>query len=177
MVRMQARSTRMRIMQSRLQVQPTPLLYTFERKGKGLAACAEDIIRKRVLVGLVPEAPRLKSRNFRHDRHMRRYGNLYEKICGYENLLIAAENARKGKGRQGTVKDFYRDFEANIRQLHAELLSHTFKTSAYSIFTVYEPKERVIYRLPFRGLTANGQPLSVTYPAVASNIGQALYVQ
>jgi retron-type reverse transcriptase len=81
---------------------------------------------------------------------MKRYGNLYEKICSYENLLIAAENARKGKGRQGTVKDFYKDFETNLRQLQTELLNHTFKTSTYSIFTVYEPKERQIYRLPFR---------------------------
>jgi hypothetical protein len=81
---------------------------------------------------------------------MKRFSNLYERICDYNNLVAAAENARKGKNRQGAVKDFYKDFETNIRQLQEELLSHTFKTSAYSIFTVYEPKERVIYRLPFR---------------------------
>jgi retron-type reverse transcriptase len=81
---------------------------------------------------------------------MKRFSNLYERICDYDNLVASSECARKGKGRQGTVKDFYKDFEANIRQLQQELITHTFKTSAYSIFTVYEPKERTIYRLPFR---------------------------
>jgi retron-type reverse transcriptase len=81
---------------------------------------------------------------------MKRFGNLYEQICSYDNLVAAAENARKNKGSQGAIKDFYKDFETNIRQLQHELLSRTFKTSAYSIFTIYEPKERVIYRLPFR---------------------------
>jgi hypothetical protein len=61
---------------------------------------------------------------------MKRFSNLYERICDYGNLVAAAENARKGKNRQGTVKAFYNDFEGNIRQLQQELVNHTFKTSA-----------------------------------------------
>lgn len=29
---------------------------------------------------------------------MKRYGNLYEKICSMENLELAFKNAKKGKG-------------------------------------------------------------------------------
>lgn len=81
---------------------------------------------------------------------MKRYGNLYGLICSYENLVAAAENACMGKARQKTVRTFFEDFEKNIRQLQEELITHTFKTSEYSIFRIFEPKERVIYRLPFR---------------------------
>lgn len=81
---------------------------------------------------------------------MKRYGNLYERVCSYENLVNAAENARKGKARQKTVQIFFDNFEENIQKLREELLTHTFKTSDYSVFTIFEPKERVIYRLPFR---------------------------
>lgn len=81
---------------------------------------------------------------------MKRYGNLYGQICSYENLASAAENARKGKARQKTVEAFFANFEENIRQLQEELVTHAFKTSEYSVFRIFEPKERVIYRLPFR---------------------------
>ena len=81
---------------------------------------------------------------------MKRYGNLYGLICSYENLVKAAEYARKGKARQKTVQTFFENFEENIRQLQEELSTHTFKTSEYSIFKIFEPKERIIYRLPFR---------------------------
>jgi retron-type reverse transcriptase len=81
---------------------------------------------------------------------MKRYGNLYGSVCSYENLTTAALNARKGKTGQRTVQVFFEDFEENIGQLREELLHHTYKTSEYSIFTIHEPKERVIYRLPFR---------------------------
>ncbi|MCC8095366.1 MAG: RNA-directed DNA polymerase [Tannerellaceae bacterium] len=81
---------------------------------------------------------------------MKRYGNLYERVCSYDNLVNAAENARKGKNRQKTIRDFYSDFENNILKLQRELQTLTFKTSDYSIFTIKEPKERIIYRLPFK---------------------------
>src|SRR5690606_21128724 len=39
--------------------------------------------------------------------------------------------------------------EANIRELHERLKNKTYRTSEYSVFTVHEPKEREIYRLPY----------------------------
>jgi retron-type reverse transcriptase len=81
---------------------------------------------------------------------MKRYGLLFAALCTCEHLLAAAEHARKGKGGQKSVTDFYASLDANLRALQQELTSHTYQTSQYQTFIIREPKERLIYRLPFR---------------------------
>ncbi|MFO7864385.1 MAG: RNA-directed DNA polymerase [Salinivirgaceae bacterium] len=80
---------------------------------------------------------------------MKRIGNLYEQICSIENLNQADFKARKGKLKSYGVKRHDRNREQNIQQLHIALKKHTFKTSTYNIFKIYEPKERLIYQLPY----------------------------
>lgn len=80
---------------------------------------------------------------------MKRIGNLYEQIISVENLRRADEKARRGKLRTYGVRVHDRNREANIIALHEALRTKTYKTSAYDVFTVYEPKEREIFRLPY----------------------------
>lgn len=80
---------------------------------------------------------------------MKRIGNLYEKIISLENLRLADEKARRGKLRTYGVRHHDKNREANIIALHEALRTKTFKTSEYDIFTVFEPKERLIFRLPY----------------------------
>lgn len=80
---------------------------------------------------------------------MKRIGNLYDKIISLENLRLADEHARKGKAKTYGVKVHDRNREANLLALHEQLKQGTYRTSQYSTFTIYEPKERVIYRLPY----------------------------
>jgi retron-type reverse transcriptase len=80
---------------------------------------------------------------------MKRVGNLYDRICSLENLQLADEKARKGKLRSHGVIKHDRNREQNIIRLHEILKNGTFRTSKYEIFTIYEPKEREIYRLPY----------------------------
>lgn len=80
---------------------------------------------------------------------MKRIGNLYAQIISIENLRLADEKARRGKLKSYGVRVHDRNREANILALHEALLTHTFKTSKYDVFTIYEPKEREIYRLPY----------------------------
>lgn len=80
---------------------------------------------------------------------MKRVGNLYERIISIENLRLADEKARKGKLKSYGVRVHDRNREANLLRLHEALLTKTYKTSEYEIFKVYEPKERIIYRLPY----------------------------
>lgn len=80
---------------------------------------------------------------------MKRIGNLYQQIISVENLQLADINARKGKLKTYGVRHHDRDREANILNLHEALKNHTFKTSDYDVFTIFEPKERLIYRLPY----------------------------
>jgi retron-type reverse transcriptase len=80
---------------------------------------------------------------------MKRLNNLYDKICSMDNLRLADEKARKGKLRSHGVVKHDRNREQNLIRLHGILENGTYKTSKYDIFTIYEPKEREIYRLPY----------------------------
>ena len=80
---------------------------------------------------------------------MKRIGNLYDKIISLENLQLADEKARKGKLKTYGVKVHDRNREANLLALHEALKAGTYRTSEYSTFTIYEPKERIIFRLPY----------------------------
>lgn len=80
---------------------------------------------------------------------MKRLNNLFEKVISLENLRLADERARKGKLRTYGVQIHDKRREENILALHDQLKNGTFKTSPYHVFTIYEPKERLIYRLPY----------------------------
>lgn len=81
---------------------------------------------------------------------MKRIGNLYEKIYSIENLYLAYSKARYGKGKTYGVVHFEKDLDNNILHIQKELENGVYKTSEYDVFTIYDPKERQIYRLPFR---------------------------
>ena len=79
----------------------------------------------------------------------KRLNNLYDKICDLENIEEADDKARKCKRSQyGVVKHDKNRREENL-DLHIKLTFGSYKTSEYSTFKVYEPKERLIFRLPY----------------------------
>lgn len=80
---------------------------------------------------------------------MKRYSKLYQQISSLDNLRLADAKARKGKAWQYGVQLHSRNSEDNLQTLHKTLLNKTYRTSAYTIFKVYEPKERDVYRLPY----------------------------
>jgi retron-type reverse transcriptase len=80
---------------------------------------------------------------------MKRIGNLYEKIIDIDNLYLADKKARRGKLNSYGVRLHDKNREANILLLHHLLKTKTFCTSEYTVFTISDPKEREIYRLPY----------------------------
>lgn len=75
---------------------------------------------------------------------MKRVGNLYEKIYSIENLELAYKNAVKGKkyNSKNRVKI--------ILSIQKDLINQEYKVSKYSVFTIFDKKERIIYSLPLR---------------------------
>lgn len=57
--------------------------------------------------------------------------------------------ARRGKKLTYGVTLHDKNREANINKLHLLLEKGEYKTSSYSIFKIYEPKEREVYSLPY----------------------------
>lgn len=80
---------------------------------------------------------------------MKRHGNLFQKIVEPDNIYLGYKLARKGKTWQDTIKVFEDNLENNLEQIRNSLVSHTFTTSKYETFVMYEPKRRIIYKLPF----------------------------
>lgn len=79
---------------------------------------------------------------------MKRIGGLFNKVCDIKTIELADKNARKGKHNWGIIKhDRHR--EEDNKKLLESFKNHTYKTSEYSTFIIHEPKERVIYRLPY----------------------------
>lgn len=80
---------------------------------------------------------------------LKRHGNLWDKITSYDNLYLAYKRARKGKSTRRAVKKFEADIQGNLLKLQKTLIDKTFTTSQYKSKTIYEPKQREIYILPF----------------------------
>lgn len=80
---------------------------------------------------------------------MKRKNNLYKDIISIDNLKIADINARKGKSNQSSIKRHDKKKDGNIIKLHYQLKNKSYKTSAYETFKILDPKERLIYRLPY----------------------------
>ncbi|MEI8142849.1 MAG: reverse transcriptase/maturase family protein [Chitinophagia bacterium] len=80
---------------------------------------------------------------------MKRWNNLFEQITSLENLQLADQKAAKGKAFQKGVQEHFRNRDTNLYNLRETLLAGNFITSAYSTFTIYDPKEREISSLPF----------------------------
>jgi RNA-directed DNA polymerase len=80
---------------------------------------------------------------------MKRHGNLFEKITDVDNIYLAYKKARKGKSWQNTIIRFDDDLDENIFNIRDSLIEKTFTTSPYIEKMIYEPKQRIIYKLPF----------------------------
>lgn len=81
---------------------------------------------------------------------MKRENDLYQRICSIENLMLADTIARRGKLNKPEILEWDQNRDPNILDLHGELISKTYSTSEYTVFTIFERKERVIFKLPYR---------------------------
>ena len=86
----------------------------------------------------------------REQTSVKRYGNLYEKICSMDNLYLAFQHAKKGKGWYKEVQQIEKRPYYYLAGLQWMLQNHLYKTSEYATFTKKDgKKEREIYKLPF----------------------------
>jgi RNA-directed DNA polymerase len=81
---------------------------------------------------------------------MKRYGNLYPRICEYENIVLAHENAKRGKRHYAEVRMVDADPEKYLGEIRDMLTGKTFRNSPYVVFKRVEGgKLRTIAKLPY----------------------------
>lgn len=92
--------------------------------------------------------------------------NLYAKITSFENLLLAAHKAAKGKRERYCVLRFFEKLEDHLYQLQDELNDCSYQPGTYSTFFIYEPKKRMISAAPFRDRVVHHALINVIGPVL-----------
>ena len=80
---------------------------------------------------------------------MKRINGLFEKICTKDNIEYADDKASNDKKlRKDIIKHNEHRKEENEKLLN-DLINLNYHTSTYTTFKIYEPKERLIFKLPY----------------------------
>lgn len=102
-----------------------------------------------MLVGLLSKTQPLNLHT-EGSQSMKRFGHLYEKIYDMNNLKLAHQNAKKGKGWYREVKMVDSNPDYYLSQLQDMLKNKTYRTSNYETFIKRDGgKEREIFKLPY----------------------------
>jgi retron-type reverse transcriptase len=97
---------------------------------------------------------------------MIRYGNLYPQIIDFENLLLAAQKAEKGKRFRENVLAFNYNLEHELLRLKQELINRTYQPGEYRTFYIKEPKTRMISAAPYRDRVIHHALCNIILPLI-----------
>lgn len=76
--------------------------------------------------------------------------SMYEKLCSWDNLLLAYRKAAKGKRGHPNVAEFEYRLEENLLEIQRDLRDQAYQPGPYASFHIHEPKRRLISAAPFR---------------------------
>jgi retron-type reverse transcriptase len=97
---------------------------------------------------------------------VRRTGHLFERVCAFPNLLLAARKAQAAKRYRPNVLEFNLRLEDNLHALRRELLDGSYRPGAHRHFQVHEPKTRWISAAPYRDRVVHHALCNVIEPVV-----------
>ena len=76
--------------------------------------------------------------------------SLFDEICSLENLELAFEKAKKGKGKKPNITKFEDNIKEELHSLRSELLLKSYSPKPLCTFIVRDPKTRKISASAFR---------------------------
>jgi retron-type reverse transcriptase len=88
----------------------------------------------------------------------------FERLASFENLYLAACQARKGKRFTEPVARFHHDLAGNLVTLRDQLLSGAYRPGAYHTFEIWEPAHRYISAAPYRDRVVHHAVCNVIEP-------------
>jgi retron-type reverse transcriptase len=90
--------------------------------------------------------------------------NLQERLCDWGNILLAYQNASRGKRGRGATAAFESLLADNLLDLQKELMGRSYEPGGYHSFHIHEPKKRLISAAPFRDRVVHHALCNVTVP-------------
>jgi retron-type reverse transcriptase len=95
---------------------------------------------------------------------MKRYSELFEEITSFENMLLAAKKAFRGKRGKRSVYPFYFHLETELIDLQEKLIAGTYRPDPFREFEIREPKIRKICSSSFRDRVVHHSICNVLEP-------------
>lgn len=95
---------------------------------------------------------------------MKRYGNLWGAIVSWDNLLLAARKARRGKRDRPAVQRFEFDVERELLAIQRELAGETYLPGSFTTHWITRPKPRMISAAPYRDRVVHHALMNVLEP-------------
>jgi retron-type reverse transcriptase len=95
---------------------------------------------------------------------MKRYGNLFERVADFDNLMLAAKKAFRGHKNTIEVARFLFHLETEIFRLQEELIAGEYRPRPLNSFEIFEPKHRLICAAHIRDRVAHHAICNVMGP-------------
>ena len=95
---------------------------------------------------------------------MKRYGGLWDRLVSWDNLLLAARKAQRGKRHRSGVQAFNFAQERHLLQLKTELEDATYRPGPFHSHWITRPKARLISAAPYRDRVVHHALMNVLEP-------------
>ncbi len=95
---------------------------------------------------------------------MKTYKNLYQKVCSFDNLILAFRKARKGKSKKDYVINFELGLQKNLKCLQNDLVNKNYSPYPLKKFVIRDPKTRIIHASIFRDRIVHHAIINILNP-------------
>jgi len=95
---------------------------------------------------------------------MKRYGDLWDRIICWENLVLAARKAQRGKRGRDSVQRFNFRQESELLKLQEELATRSYRPGSFRTHWILRPKKRLISAAPYRDRVVHHALMNVLEP-------------
>lgn len=95
---------------------------------------------------------------------MKRYGDLWDSFVSWENLVSAADKARRGKRARPVVRRFEFDRERHLLRLQRELAAGAWRPGPFTTHWIERPKRRLISAAAYRDRVVHHALMNVLEP-------------
>ena len=95
---------------------------------------------------------------------MKRYGGLWEQVVSWDNMLLAARKARRGKRDRAAVQRFEFDLERQLLSLQRRLVDGVYRPGGFTTHWISRPKARLISAAPYRDRVVHHMLMNVLEP-------------
>lgn len=106
---------------------------------------------------------------------MKRYGNLWDSVISWDNLLLAACKARRRKRNRSATQQFEFRLETELLSLRDQLLDGSYRPGAFSTHWISRPKPRLISAAPYRDRVVHHALINVLEPILDRHMHPACF--